>query len=130
MTERRTILSGSTFEERIGYARAVVDGDRVHVSGTTGYDYATMTISDDVVEQAAQCLRNIGDALAEAGCTFRDVVRVRYLLPDRADFEPCRPVLRECFGEVRPAATMLVCGLADPRMKIEIEVDARRGGAA
>ncbi len=125
MTERRVILSGSTFEEQIGYARAVVDGDRVYVSGTTGYDYATMTISDDVVEQAEQCLRNIGFALAEAGCTFADVVRVRYLLPDRADFEPCWPVLRSRFGDVRPAATMLVCGLADASMKIEIEVDAR-----
>ncbi|MDA0638718.1 RidA family protein [Nonomuraea sp. MCN248] len=126
MTERRAILSGSTFEEQIGYARAVVDGDWVHVSGTTGFDYATMTISDDVVKQAEQCLDNIGAALAEAGCGFGDVVRVRYMLPDRADFEPCWPVLRARFGEVRPAATMLVCGLADPRMKIEIEVYARR----
>ncbi|MEJ8672974.1 RidA family protein [Streptomyces sp. MS1.AVA.1] len=115
MTERRSILSGSTFEEQIGYARAVVDGDWVHVSGTTGFDYTTMTISDDVVEQADQCLRNIEAALTEAKCTFADVVRVRYLLPDRADFEPCWP-----------AATMLMCGLADPRMKIEIEVYARR----
>lgn len=129
MTERRAILSGSVFEERIGYARAVVDGDRVHVSGTTGFDYAAMTISDDVVEQAAQCLRSIAAALAEAGCAMADVVRVRYLLPERDDFEPCWPVLRACFGPVRPAATMLVCGLADPRMKIEIEVDARRPGA-
>ncbi|WP_217144319.1 RidA family protein [Streptomyces sp. AC627_RSS907] len=126
MTERRSILSGSTFEEQIGYARAVVDGDRVHVSGTTGFDYATMTISDDVVEQAEQCLRNVEAALAEAKCTFADVVRVRYMLPDRAEFEPCWPVLRRAFSEVRPAATMLVCGLADPRMKIEIEVEARR----
>lgn len=125
MTERRAILSGSAFEEQIGYARAVVDGDWVHVSGTTGFDYATMTISDDVVEQAEQCLRNIGTALAEAGGTFADVVRVRYLLPERDDFEPCWPVLRQCFGDVRPAATMMVCGLADPRMKIEIEVYAR-----
>lgn len=119
-------MSGSLFEEQIGYARAVVDGDRVHVSGTTGFDYATMTISDDVVEQAEQCLRTIGTALEAAGCTFADVVRVRYLLPDRDDFEPCWPVLRRVFGQVRPAATMLMCGLADPRMKIEIEVDARR----
>jgi enamine deaminase RidA (YjgF/YER057c/UK114 family) len=126
---RRAILSGSTFEEQIGYARAVVDGDWVHVSGTTGYDYTTMTISEDVVEQAEQCLRNIGAALAEAGCTFADVVRVRYLLPDRADFEPCWPVLRRCFGEAPPAATMMVCGLADERMKIEIEVYARRSAA-
>lgn len=120
-------MSGSSFEEHIGYARAVVDGDRVHVSGTTGFDYAAMTISDDVVEQVEQCLRNIGAALAEAECSFADVVRVRYLLSDRDDFEPCWPVLRRHFGDVRPAATMLVCGLADPRMKIEIEVDARRG---
>ncbi|KUN21252.1 acetyltransferase [Streptomyces antibioticus] len=127
MTERRAILSGSVFEEQIGYARAVVDGDRVHVSGTTGYDYTTMTISDDVVEQAEQCLRNIEAALTEAGSGFEDVVRVRYLLPDREDFEPCWPVLRRAFGRVRPAATMMMCGLADPRMKIEIEVDARRG---
>ncbi|WP_219466062.1 RidA family protein [Nonomuraea rhizosphaerae] len=125
MTERRTILSGSTFEERIGYARAVVDGDWLHVSGTTGFDYTTMTISDDVVEQAEQTLRNIDAALGEAGCTFADVVRVRYMLPDRDDFEPCWPALRRCFGDVRPAATMLVCGLSDPRMKIEIEVYAR-----
>jgi enamine deaminase RidA (YjgF/YER057c/UK114 family) len=125
VTERRAILSGSTFEEQIGYARAVVIGDWVHVSGTTGFDYATMTISGSVVEQAEQCLRNIAAALAEAGCTFADVVRVRYLLPDRADFEPCWPAFRRCFAEVRPAATMMVCGLSDPRMKIEIEVDAR-----
>ncbi|WP_369194592.1 RidA family protein [Streptomyces djakartensis] len=127
MTQRWVIGSGSLFEERIGYARAVVDGDRVHVSGTTGFDYADMTISDDVVEQAEQCLRNIGAALEEAGAGFADVVRVRYLLPVREDFEPCWPVLRKYFGEVRPAATMLVCGLADPRMRIEIEVEARRG---
>lgn len=129
MTARRAILSGSTFEEQIGYARAVVDGDRVYVSGTTGFDYATMTIADDVVEQTAQCLRNIRAALAEAGCDFGDVLRVRYLLPDREDFEPCWPLLREAFGDVRPAATMQVCGLSDPRMRIEIEVDARRGTA-
>jgi enamine deaminase RidA (YjgF/YER057c/UK114 family) len=126
MAKRRFISSGSTFEERIGYARAVVDGDRVHVSGTTGFDYRSMTISDDVVEQTEQCLRNIQAALFQAKCTFADVVRVRYLLPDRADFEPCWPVLRRYFGDVRPAATMMACGLADPRMKIEIEVEARR----
>ena len=120
------IFSGSTFEDQIGYARAVVTGDQVYVSGTTGFDYATMTISEDVVEQAEQCLRNIEAALHEAGATLADVVRVRYLLPDRADFEPCWPVLRRAFGEVRPAATMMVCGLADPRMRIEIEVDAIR----
>lgn len=130
MTERRAIFSGSTFEEQIGYARAVIDGDWVHVSGTTGFDYSAMTISDDVAEQAEQCLRNIGAALAEAKCTYADVVRVRYLLTDREDFKPCWPVLRNCFGEIRPAATMLVCGLSDPRMKIEIEAYARRPAAA
>ena len=123
---RRLISSGSSFEEQIGYSRAVVDGDWVHVSGTTGFDYATMTISDDVVAQAEQCLANIRTALEEAGCAFADVVRVRYLLPDRADFEPCWPLLRGAFGDVRPAATMHECGLSDPRMRIEIEVTARR----
>ncbi|MFJ6676348.1 RidA family protein [Actinosynnema sp. NPDC091369] len=123
---RRAILSGSTFEEQVGYARAVVDGEYVYVSGTTGFDYATMTISDDVVAQAEQCLANIGAALAEAGSGFADVVRVRYYLPDAKDFEPCWPVLRAAFGEVRPAATMLECGLSDPRMRIEIEVTAHR----
>ena len=130
MTPRRSISSGTPFEEQIGYARAVVDGEWVHVSGTTGFDYPTMTISDDVVEQAEQCLANIGAALAAAECSFADVVRVRYLLADRADFEPCWPVLRRHFGEVRPAATMIVCGLSDPRMRIEIEATARRSSGA
>jgi enamine deaminase RidA (YjgF/YER057c/UK114 family) len=130
VSSRRLISSGSPFEEQIGYSRAVVDGDYVHVSGTTGFDYATMTISGDVVEQARQCLANIEAALAEAGCTFADVVRVRYLLPDAADFAPCWPVLRECFGKVRPAATMQACGLSDPRMRIEIEVTARAARSA
>jgi enamine deaminase RidA (YjgF/YER057c/UK114 family) len=123
---RRTISSGSSFEEQIGYSRAVVDGDWVHVSGTTGFDYATMTVSDDVVEQAEQALTNVAAALAEAGSSFGDVVRVRYLLPSAGDFEACWPVLRRYFGEVRPAATMQECGLTDPRMKFEIEVTARR----
>ena len=123
---RRLISSGSSFEEQIGYSRAVVDGDWVHVSGTTGFDYATMTIADDVVAQAEQALANVGAALAEAGCSFADVVRVRYLLPRADDFEACWPVLRRCFGDVRPAATMEECGLTDPRMKFEIEVTARR----
>ena len=123
---RRQISSGSTFEEQIAYSRAVVDGDWVHVSGTTGFDYATMTIEDDVVAQCRRCLTNIADALAQADCGFADVVRVRYLLPDRADFEPCWPLLREAFGDSRPAATMHECGLSDPRMRIEIEVTARR----
>jgi enamine deaminase RidA (YjgF/YER057c/UK114 family) len=122
---RRLISSGSTFEELIGYSRVVVDGDWIHVSGTTGLDYATMTLADGVVAQAEQAIANIAAALAEAGGSFADVVRVRYLLPDRDDFEPCWPVLRRAFGSARPAATMQVCGLIDPRMRIEIEVTAR-----
>ena len=104
----------------------MVDGDWIFVSGTTGFDYSTMTISSDVVEQADQCLGNIDKALAEAGASRADVVRVRYILPNTADFEPCWPVLREYFGEARPAATMFSAGLADARMKIEIEVTARK----
>jgi len=123
---RTLISSGSRFEAEIGYSRAVVQGDWVFVSGTTGFDYAKMTISDDVVDQAEQCLRNIGAALAEAGAEFADVVRVTYMLPDAADFERCWPALRAVFGAERPAATMISCGLADVRMKIEIEVTALR----
>jgi enamine deaminase RidA (YjgF/YER057c/UK114 family) len=122
---RRLISSGSTFEQAIGYSRAVVDGDWVHVSGTTGFDYASMTIAEGVVEQAEQCVRNIGVALAEAGASFGDVVRVRYLVPVREDFEPCWPVLKAAFGAAAPAATMQVCGLSDERMRIEIEATAR-----
>jgi len=123
---RRLISSGSSFEREIGYSRAVVDGDWVFIAGTTGFNYETMTIADGVVEQAEQCLRNIEQALKEAGSRFADVVRVRYILPTAADFQPCWPVLRRYFGEVRPAATMISAGLADPRMRIEIEVTARK----
>jgi enamine deaminase RidA (YjgF/YER057c/UK114 family) len=123
---RRLISSGSTFERDIGYSRAVVEGDWVFVSGTTGFDYETMTISGNVVEQAERCLLNIEKALAEAGSRISDVVRIRYILPRVEDFEPCWPVLRKYFGEVRPAATMIAAGLSDPRMKIEIEVTARK----
>ena len=127
---RRLISSGSTFEREIGYSRAVVDGEWVFVSGTTGFDYATMTISDDVEQQAEQCLRNIEAALREAGATMGDVLRVHYLLPDAADFPRCWPVLKRWFGEIRPAATMMAVGLVDPRMRIEIEVTARRASRA
>lgn len=122
--QRRLISSGSSFERDIGYSRAVVCGDRVFVSGTTGFDYATMAISDDVAAQARQCIANIEAALREAGASLRDVVRVRYILPDASDFPATWPVLRAAFGEIRPAATMFAAGLADPRMKIEIEVEA------
>src|ERR1051326_6723191 len=126
---RRLISSGSTFERDIGFSRALVDGEWVFVSGTTGFNYESMTISGNVVEQAEQCLRNIEKALLEAGASFTDVVRVRYILPRAEDFEPCWPVLRRYFGKVRPAATMISAGLVDPRMKIEIEVTARRRAA-
>jgi enamine deaminase RidA (YjgF/YER057c/UK114 family) len=121
---RKLISSGSSFEERIGYSRAVVAGDWVFVSGTTGFDYAAMTIADDVVDQTEQCFKNIEAALKQADATLKDVVRVVYVLPNGAEFERCAPVLRKYFGEVRPAAMMISAGLADPRMKIEIEVTA------
>ena len=127
---RQLISSGSTFEHDVGYSRAVVQGDWVLVSGTTGFDYATMTISDDVVVQAERCFQNIAAALAQAGASLKDVVRVSYLLPNRDDFAPCWPVLRKHLGEVRPAATMMVVGLLDPRMKIEIEVTALKRSAS
>ena len=122
---RRLISTGSTFERDIGYSRAVVAGDMVFVSGTTGFEYETMTISPDVREQAEQALRTIEQTLAEAGASVADVVRVHYILADAADFPACWPALRRVFGAVRPAATMFEAKLADPRIKIEIEVTAR-----
>ncbi len=121
---KKLISSGSTFEKEIGYSRAVVDGNWIFVSGTTGFDYTTMTISDDVVSQAEQCFKNIGETLAKANAKFSDVVRVMYIFPDTADFEKCWPVLSKYLGDVRPAATMISAGLSDPRMKIEIQVTA------
>jgi enamine deaminase RidA (YjgF/YER057c/UK114 family) len=123
---RKLISSGSTFEAQIGYSRAVVDGEWVFVSGTTGFDYSTMTIAEDVVAQAEQCLRNIVRALEQAGASLKDVVRVTYVLPKADEFEQCWPTLRKYFGDIRPAAMMISAGLADPRMRIEIEVTARR----
>lgn len=122
---RRLISSGSRFEEEIGYSRAVVDGDLVWVSGTTGYDYAAMTIAPGVVEQAEQAFRNIAAALAEAGCTLDDVVRVLFIVPDRADWPPCWPVVKRYLGRARPASTLIHAGLQTPEMRIEIEVTAR-----
>jgi enamine deaminase RidA (YjgF/YER057c/UK114 family) len=124
MAMRRLISSGSTFEQEIGYSRAVVAGDWVFVSGTTGFNYATMAIEDDVVAQAEQTIRNIEEALSEAGASLGDVVRVHYILPRAEDFPQCWPVLRRTFGDIRPAATMIEAGLSDRRMKIEIEVTA------
>ena len=126
---RKRISSGSTFEAQIGYSRAIVAGDWVFVSGTTGFDYATMTIAPGVLEQTEQCLKNIEAALREAGSSLREVVRVTYVMPDGSEFEHCWPVLRNYFGDVRPAAMMISAGLADPRMKIEIEVTALKGSA-
>jgi enamine deaminase RidA (YjgF/YER057c/UK114 family) len=127
---RTLISSGSSFEEQIGYSRAVVAGDWIFVSGTTGFDYSTMSISDDLLAQTEQCLKNIESALQQANASLQDVVRVTYVLPDGAQFEQCWPVLRKYFGAVRPAAMMMCAGLADPRMKIEIEVTALRQLAA
>ena len=123
---RKLISSGSKFESEIGYSRAVVDGEWMFVSGTTGFDYAAMTISDDVAEQADQTFRNIKAAMEQASFSLADIVRVHYLLPEASDFESCWPVFKKYLGDVRPAATMFVAGLADPRMKIEIEVTAKK----
>jgi len=125
--KRTLISSGSTFERDIGYSRAVAQGDWVFVSGTTGFDYSTMTIAEGIEAQADQCLRNIEAALKQAGASLRDVVRVVYVLPDATQFEKCWPVLRKHFGEVRPAAMMIQAQLLDPRMRIEIEVTALKG---
>jgi len=122
---QKLISTGSVFEVQIGYSRAVVDGDYVFVSGTTGYDYETMRISDSAPEQAEQCFRNIEKTLTEAGSSLARVLRVRYIFPDRRDFELCLPVLQKYLGRVRPAATMIVAGLLDEKMKLEIEVTAR-----
>ncbi|MBV9344383.1 MAG: RidA family protein [Gammaproteobacteria bacterium] len=125
---RTLISSGSSFEQEIGYSRAVAQGDWVFVSGTTGFDYTTMTLDPDILTQTEQCLRNIEAALAGAGASLRDVVRVVYVLPDAKEFPRCWPVLRRYFGEVRPAAMMIQAALLDPRMRIEIEVTALKGG--
>jgi enamine deaminase RidA (YjgF/YER057c/UK114 family) len=124
---RRLISSGSRFEAEAGYSRAVADGEWIFVAGTTGFDYAQMTIVEDPSEQARQAFRNIERALAEAGAALADVVRVRYYLPNLEDWPAIAPILGEVFGAIRPAATALVCGLVDPRMKIEVEVTAKRG---
>lgn len=121
---RRLISSGSEFETGIGYSRAVVDGDYIFVAGTTGFNYETMEIPEDIAAQAEQCFKNIEAALNEAGAGLRNVVRVRYIVPHRDNFEPCWPVCRKYLGAARPAATMLVAGLLDERMQIEIEVSA------
>jgi len=123
---RKLISSGSDFEKMIGYSRAVVDGEWIFVSGTTGFNYDTMVISNDVEEQTEQCFKNIILALEQADSTLNDIVRVMYILPNAEDFEKCWPVLRKYFGEIRPSATMISANLADKRMKIEIQVTAKK----
>lgn len=125
MSERRRFSSNSSFEKEFAYSRVVVDGDWVMVSGTTGYDYNTMTISPDPAVQAKQCFENIKTALADAGADLADVVRVTYLVPNRDDVPAFGPIFREYMGAALPAATMLVTGLLDEAMKIEIEITAR-----
>jgi enamine deaminase RidA (YjgF/YER057c/UK114 family) len=123
---RRLISSGSKFEQDMGYSRAVLDGEWVFVSGTTGFNYESMTISEDLLQQTDQCFKNIQAALRQAGADLADVVRVRYILPKAERFPECWPLMRKYLGEIRPAATMISAGLVDPRMLIEIEVTARK----
>ncbi|MSQ74863.1 MAG: RidA family protein [Rhodoferax sp.] len=130
MSGVRHISSGSSFEALAGYSRAVVDGDWIHVSGTTGFDYSDMSIVDDAVQQTRQCFSNISAALAQAGASLDDVVRVRYLLSDASLFDRVAPIFGQYFARARPAATAMVVGLIDPRMKIEIEVTARHGASS
>ena len=130
MSGVRHISSGSSFEALAGYSRAVVDGDWIHVSGTTGFDYHDMSIVDDVVQQTHQCFSNISAALAQADASLDDVIRVRYLLTDASLFDQVAPVFGHYFVHARPAATAMVVGLIDPRMKIEIEVTARHGASS
>ncbi|MEO8558187.1 MAG: RidA family protein [Rhodospirillales bacterium] len=125
---RKFISSGSSFEKLAGYSRAVVDGKWIFVSGTTGFEYAKMAIKDDLIEQTHQCFRNVAAALKEAGSSLNDVVRVHYYLTDQAYFERAAPIFGKYLGKARPAATALICALVDPRIKIEIEVTARRRG--
>jgi len=122
--KRTLISSGSSFEQEIGYSRAVVQGYWVFVSGTTGFDYSTMRIAEGIEAQTEQCFRNIESALRQAGATLNDVVRITYVLPDGQEFPKCWTVLRKYLGEVRPAAMMISANLLDPRMRIEIEVTA------
>jgi len=121
---RKLISTGSIFETEIGYSRAVIEGNWIFVSGTTGYNYETMFIDNDVVNQTEQCLKNIASTLEKANSKFDDIVRVTYILPEASDFKKCWPILRKYFGEIRPAATMFSAELADPKMKIEIQVTA------
>ena len=123
---RRLVSTGSPFEREAGYSRAVVSGEWCFVSGTTGYDYRTMTMPDDAGAQARCALRTIRAALAEAGFAMEDVVRARYVVTDRAHVAPVFGALGEAFGTIRPAATMIVADLIEPAMRVEIDVTAHR----
>lgn len=123
---RQKISSGSAFEQQIGYSRAVIDGDDIYISGTTGFDYSTMTISDDLVAQTEQCFLNIIQVLNQAGASLEEVVRVTYILPKGNQFSDCWPTLNRYFGDVRPAATAIIADLIDPKIRIEIQVTAKR----
>lgn len=124
----RHVSTGSPFEAAIGYCRAVVADGWVFVAGTTGYDYATMTMPPGVTEQCRNALATIGTALEQAGSGLDHVVRVTYILPDKADWPACWPITSQVFAKARPAATMIVAGLQEPEMRIEIEVTARVAG--
>jgi len=124
--ETNRVFSGSTFESDMSYSRAVIDDTYIHISGTTGFNYDDMTLPESVVEQAEQCFKNIQKALEEAGSTLQDIVRVRYIFPEREDFQKCWPIFKKYLGNIKPAATMIVAGLFDERMKVEIEVTAKR----
>lgn len=126
---RQFISSGSSFEALAGYSRAVVDGDWIFVSGTTGYDYSTMTIAPDAETQTRQCFANIRTALEQAGAGLDDVVRIRIYLVDAADFSTVAPIVGEHMARARPANTTVIAGLVDPAMRIEIEVTATRRGS-
>src|SRR5271157_4000639 len=126
MTERRLISSGSPFEKDYGYSRAVISGDEVHISGTTGYDYATMAMPDDPAEQTRNIYATFAAVLKDAGGSLADIVRLRTFVTDVAYCEPALEVQGEFFGDIRPAATIIVVsGLLRPEMKVEIEADAR-----
>ena len=124
--KRINITSGSTFEHEIGYSRAVVQDGWIFVSGTTGFDYQTMTISNDLAIQTEHCILNIRTALQTAGADLKDIVRITYIVPESDRFAECWPILQKYFGGIRPAATMFSAKLADPRMQIEIEVTAKQ----
>lgn len=124
---REWVFDETDLEDKIGYSRAVITGPWVHVAGTTGLDYNTMELPGGAVEQADQCLRNIGHALARAGATWEDVVLVRYIFANRDDFSRCWALFRERFHDIRPAATMFVAELATPQTLVEMEVIACKG---